>query len=120
MQFPYNVSGMLDITSSSAGASYYYFFYDWEVKENDIVCNSSRVPATAFNSTTGITNNINSVVWNTYPNPASGYLTVELPSLPENSKLELIDVTGKKVWEQNIGSTNKSSIISIDLTKMSD
>lgn len=119
VQFPYNVSGMLDITSSSAGASYYYFFYDWEVKENDIVCNSSRVPATAFNSTTGITNNINSVVWNTYPNPASGYLTVELPSLPENSKLELIDVTGKKVWEQNIGSTNKPSIISIDVTKMS-
>jgi hypothetical protein len=27
--YPYSLPGMLQITGSSAGASYYYYFYDW-------------------------------------------------------------------------------------------
>ena len=31
--YPYNLSGVVEITNSSAGEDYYYFFYDWELQE---------------------------------------------------------------------------------------
>lgn len=43
--FPYSIPGLISITSSDAGAAYYYYFYDWEVKEPD--CFSARVPVVA-------------------------------------------------------------------------
>lgn len=45
VSYPYEISGLVSITNSSAGANYYYFFYDWEVKEPD--CISERVPVNA-------------------------------------------------------------------------
>ncbi len=46
--YPYNdANGMVSIFGNNAGAgseTYYYFFYDWEVKEQD--CISLRTPAT--------------------------------------------------------------------------
>ncbi|PLW91869.1 MAG: hypothetical protein C0592_13705, partial [Marinilabiliales bacterium] len=44
--YPYEISGLVSITSSSAGANFYYFFYDWEVQEA-LECSSSRTPVTA-------------------------------------------------------------------------
>ena len=42
--FPYSVSGIVDITGTSASAtnpSYYYYFYDWVIEQR---CSSGRVP----------------------------------------------------------------------------
>jgi PKD-like domain/Ig-like domain CHU_C associated/Lysyl oxidase len=44
--YPYTLPGILSIKNSSAGNSYYYFFYDWEVSTASQTCTSSRVPAT--------------------------------------------------------------------------
>jgi len=43
--YPYSISGVISITSSSAGTGYYYYFYDWEVKQPD--CVSGLIPVTA-------------------------------------------------------------------------
>jgi len=43
--FPYDIAGLVSITSSSAGGAYYYHFYDWEVQEYN--CISARTPVTA-------------------------------------------------------------------------
>ena len=43
--YPYTTPGLVSITSSSAGTSYYYFFYNWQVKGSD--CISAREPVTA-------------------------------------------------------------------------
>ena len=41
--YPYDLTGILSITGSSASvAGYYYFFYDWEVQEPN--CTSARTP----------------------------------------------------------------------------
>ncbi len=48
VSYPYEISGLISVKYSSAGASpyqYYYFFYDWEIKE--LSCKSARTPATA-------------------------------------------------------------------------
>lgn len=47
--YPYQISGLVNIKSSSATTaptSYYYFYYDWEVQEDD--CKSLRLPINAF------------------------------------------------------------------------
>jgi len=36
--FPYSLSGVVDITGSSAGSAYYYYFYNWQIEQ---VCKSA-------------------------------------------------------------------------------
>jgi len=43
--YPYSIPGLLQITGSSAGATYYYYFYDWEIQKD--ACISPRVPVIA-------------------------------------------------------------------------
>lgn len=42
--YPYSINGLVSITSSSAGSSYYYAYYDWNIQEPPLACASSRVP----------------------------------------------------------------------------
>ena len=35
--YPYNIGGVVNITSSSAGNNYYYFYYDIEVETSCII-----------------------------------------------------------------------------------
>jgi hypothetical protein len=44
--YPYTIPNYLSIKNSSAGSSFYYFFYDWEIQIPPVTCVSSRVPAT--------------------------------------------------------------------------
>ncbi|MDX2174684.1 MAG: T9SS type A sorting domain-containing protein [Bacteroidota bacterium] len=40
--FPYSISSVLSMTNSSAGTSFYYFFYNWSVK--GVGCTSPKIP----------------------------------------------------------------------------
>jgi len=45
--YPYSVSGLIDITGNSYGnQDYYYYFYNWKVQAAE--CLSARTPVTAF------------------------------------------------------------------------
>lgn len=44
--YPYPIPGVLSITSSTAGADYYYFFYDWEVQQEGCTTARTEVVAT--------------------------------------------------------------------------
>jgi len=43
--YPYEIAGLVSITSTGAGDTFYYYFYDWEVQEYN--CISARTPVTA-------------------------------------------------------------------------
>jgi len=45
--YPYTIANVASITNSSAGLTYYYFFYDWEIQEDDMVCTTPRAQVTA-------------------------------------------------------------------------
>lgn len=47
VNYPYDVQAVASITGSSAGNSYYYFFYDWEIKTADRECATPRTTVTA-------------------------------------------------------------------------
>ena len=45
--YPYNLGGLGEITGSSAGPDFYYFFYNWEIRQNDMLCRGPRVAVEA-------------------------------------------------------------------------
>jgi hypothetical protein len=47
VSYPYVLNGILSLNGSPYGASYYYYFYDWEVNTS-VSCTSARVPLTAL------------------------------------------------------------------------
>ena len=40
--YPYNIGGLVNITSSSAGNNYYYFYYDIEVETPCIIVSTNN------------------------------------------------------------------------------
>ncbi len=44
--YPYDVPGLLSITTSTAGDDFYYFFYDWEIQKSGCATQRSEVIAT--------------------------------------------------------------------------
>ena len=42
--YPYEIPGLVSITGSSAGASYYCYFYDWEIFTQNGTCESASSP----------------------------------------------------------------------------
>lgn len=109
--YPYSVSGVVSITGSSAGATYYYFFYDWEVEAQNQSCVFSE-PATLIVDpclSVGMNPDPNNVV-NVYPNPASTHFDIIL-SLSGSSdiSIEVLDLMGKKVYENHPAGTISGS-----------
>ena len=88
--FPYDLPGILSITSSSAGNQYYYFFYDWEVVEPG-GCITSRIPVTA---------NVGAA--------ADATISSVAPLCITDGSLNLSAVDGGGTWSGN-GITNGSS-----------
>jgi thiol-disulfide isomerase/thioredoxin len=43
--YPYNLNGIINITGSSAGASFYYYLYNWQIETTP--CVSPRIPVVA-------------------------------------------------------------------------
>lgn len=98
VSFPYTLNGIVNITGSSAGAAYYYYLYNWEIKEED--CISERTPVEAavipcVGIEEFVAGNISS-----YPNPAYNEFSVEYFLKKEATvQFNFYDVTGKEIQE---------------------
>lgn len=116
--YPYNIGGMVNITSADAGSSYYYYYYNWQVQKAD--CQSAPVAVTASVSLcpTGIVENNTSHALLVYPNPASEYVTlnVDKTSLNNVDKIEMFDMIGKSVRQISMHSETEQINLS-DLSK---
>lgn len=104
--YPYNIGGLVNITGADAGSTYYYYFYNWEVQQND--CQSNPLPVNAtVNVCTGLNEAKaeNSVM--IYPNPSSDKLTINLTDeLASTTKsIEIYDALGKIVKISTVTST---------------
>ncbi len=78
--YPYVLTNVLSITSSSASTNpygYYYFFYNWEIKLPD--CFSKKVPVVAYvDNCDNIIQSENNYI-KIYPNPADKTINIVLP-----------------------------------------
>ena len=106
--YPYDLTGILSIIGASAGASYYYYFYDWEIHTENSTCPSDLVPVEAVvSSCASIGENVpfkNSI--RLLPNPNNGLFNVEFVTPFEGSiKTELLNMVGAKVYETSFDHT---------------
>lgn len=62
VSFPYNIGGLVNLTSSSAGTGFYYWFYNWQVTESDCMSPLVAVTATALNGPQVSISNNNTLV----------------------------------------------------------
>lgn len=98
VSFPYTLNGIVNITGSSAGAAYYYYLYNWEIKEED--CISERTPVEAnVIPCVGIEELVTGKI-STYPNPANNEFSIEYFLKKEATvQFKFYDVTGKEIQE---------------------
>ncbi len=119
--FPYSIPGYLDITGSSAGAGFYYFFYDWEVKGLDYVCFSLREPVTVvLDPCTNIDENSTVFDLQVYPNPAKDLVNVSL-NIPVKTTAEIfiLDLSGKTIRHSELQGNGKTVKQAIDIAGLS-
>ncbi|MES2133400.1 MAG: M4 family metallopeptidase [Bacteroidota bacterium] len=96
--YPYNIGGMVNITTADAGSSYYYYFYNWQVQKADC-----QGPAVAVTATVSVCTGLNEAKAESgiqvYPNPANEHITFALTEdlAKDISGIEMYDALGKQV-----------------------
>lgn len=101
--YPYEIEDLVSITGASAGASYYYFFYDWELLTTNSTCGSAMVPIDAVVETcAGISENLvfkQSI--KLMPNPSNGEFKVEFATENDGKiEFELLSTIGTTVYKE--------------------
>lgn len=111
--YPFNIGGLVSITTADAGSGYYYYFYNWEVQQND--CESAPIAATAsVNICTGLNEATAENSVKLYPNPATDKLTIHLTEelLSTTKSIEVYDALGKIVKAIPVSSVQTSINVS--------
>ena len=90
-----------NVTGANANALY-YFFYDWEVGEARITCESERQEVLVELAMDVAEMNGASII-STYPNPADKEVVLEIHGIdPRGLQVELMDNTGRRIIVQRI------------------
>lgn len=93
--FPYEINNVVTIQSSTYGALYYYYFYDWEVEHELLECQSELIPVEAVVLSSGILNPENPIVQPFFPNPAFDRIRIQWPHDALNA--EIYQNTGREM-----------------------
>ena len=103
VNFPYNLGDLVSITGANTGSpTYYYYFYDWEVQGEACSCVSDRTEVVVSVGTVGVEEGDLSGVA-VYPNPATEFVTVSVPSSVEGLvELNVMDALGNLVYSKTI------------------
>jgi Zn-dependent metalloprotease len=107
--YPFNIGGLINITTADAGSGYYYYFYNWQVQQND--CESAPIAATAsVNICTGLNAATAESNVSIYPNPAADELTINLKEelVSVTKSIEVYDALGKIVKVISVNSVQTS------------
>lgn len=115
--YPYEIEDIVSITGASAGASYYYFFYDWEILTTNSTCESPSVPVNAVvESCAALGENIlfrQSI--KVMPNPSNGEFTVEFATDHEGSVgIEMLSMVGTSVYKQEVNHVTGTNTWKLD------
>jgi hypothetical protein len=120
--YPYDMTGVLSIVGASAGASYYYYFYDWEILRQNSTCSSELVPVTAVVSTcAGLAENTpfkNSI--KVAPNPSNGQFNVQFQTGYKGEiYAEMYNLVGEKVYTTSLNHHEGMNSFSVNTSNLS-
>jgi hypothetical protein len=107
--YPYEIPGLLSITGTTAGASYYYYLYDWEILTENGTCTSPRVEVSAVvESCAALGEDVafkNSI--SLFPNPNNGQFEVNFNTRKDaDVTIDIIDIVGKTIQSQSLKNLN--------------
>lgn len=95
--FPYTAGGVVTISTSSLGPTYYFYFYDWEVDYDLVICTSPPVRVAAIVDTSTGSDDLYDANIRVFPNPATDHLTIQADGTALLSQVKLTDLTGRIV-----------------------
>ncbi len=120
--YPYELPNILSIVGASAGASYYYFFYDWQVVTENSTCSSALIPVNAVvNSCAGLGEDIlfkRSIVVS--PNPNNGEFSIQFTTEHSGElTYEMYSIIGETVYSEKASYHNGLNQRSINTKNLS-
>ena len=120
--YPYEIPGLLSITGTTAGASYYYYLYDWEILTENGTCTSPRVEVSAVvESCAALGEDVafkNSI--SLFPNPNNGQFEVNFNTRKDaDVTIDIIDIVGKTIQSQSLKNLNGFVKKAIDIRNFS-
>ncbi len=121
VSYPYTLSGLVSITGSNQGPSYYYYFYDWKVQGANINCISSpRVPVTAtVTNSAGIFAAADNNGIHIFPNPASTEVNVSFDyNMNSTTTIEITDVAGRLVKTQSLENALQGETLNFNVSEL--
>ena len=97
--YPYDYGNVASITSTSTGSTdFYFFFYNWDI--STISCYSDMQEAVVYvDNCTNVHNNT-TVEFSISPNPNNGTFDIVVPSIYENTTVEILDLSGKIIFNE--------------------
>jgi len=97
-KFPYDVTNVATISSSTFGAVYYYYFYNWELTYDHVDCSSSftAVQATVLISSHTQDKKREETIF-LYPNPVHDILYVQGNTDDGNTIVQILDIHGRHI-----------------------
>lgn len=117
VEYPYSIGTFGEITGSTYGGSYYYYFYDWNVKSEEWVCPSNRVPVVAGIVSVEEISSVES--FDVYPNPVSDQLTVSMITNEAiKVQITMTDAAGRTVYSEALGTIAGQRLHVIDVQKI--
>jgi hypothetical protein len=120
--YPYEIPGLLSITGTTVGASYYYYLYDWEILTENGTCTSPRVEVSAVvESCAALGEDVafkNSI--SLFPNPNNGQFEVNFNTRKDaDVTIDIIDIVGKTIQSQSLKNLNGFVKKAIDIKNFS-
>lgn len=118
--YPYAISGLASIKNSSAGLSYYYYFYDWIVKGSN--CTSPREPVDAIVSLCTDVNSLsNESGWISFFNNSNGNVEIISKGLDKGEyTLNIFNSLGQTVYNKTIAISDVNFKESINISNHSN
>ncbi len=99
--YPYALGTVGAVTSSSVAGNnataFYYFFYDWEVEEQGLACESPRTEVVVQVGNVGLAEQAGDGMAHVWPNPAVDVINISFGDLHGRLVVELMDITGRLV-----------------------
>ncbi len=107
VSYPYVIGDLVTIETSSFGDQYYYYFYDWRIEQAPTTCEGTPVAVTVtLEDATSINDFAKQV--KVYPNPAKEMIAIRTNNV--DSKVSILDATGRVVLNQQIGTLGNVEI----------
>ncbi|MBL0024708.1 MAG: VCBS repeat-containing protein [Saprospiraceae bacterium] len=102
--YPYDIENVLTVASSTFGAIYYYYFYDWEVQYDFVECSSELREVTAFvEASSNVPDEDVMKSISIYPNPVNDQIIINTPYFSGPFIITISDMQGKTMFISDSG-----------------